>query len=198
MQHFYKRRQHLSRGTREGQKGTIFNRRLHSSKWYWIKRQKNGCFDSKICHNSDLKITKCMQGSELVEMRMWKTSWKVWNSTWKTGMSTWVLNSFHRVFNLWKKQGRYTMGKALWMWKTFDSGKKTDTRCAERRHLPHAVLSGPQHRNFTGEKSQFYGEHRLLMLYFKMSHHRLPHCGMERFAEWNTTAPGRKSHGVLR
>ena len=47
------------------------------------------------------------------QIRMWKTSWKVWNSTWKTGMSAWVLNSFHRVFNLWKKQGRYTMGKAV-------------------------------------------------------------------------------------
>lgn len=75
------------------------------------------------------------------------------------------------------------MGKTLQMWKTFASGKKTDARCAEGQHLPHAVLSGPQHRNFTGEKSQFYGEHRLLMLYFKMSHHRLLHCGMERFAE---------------
>ena len=75
------------------------------------------------------------------------------------------------------------MGKAVWMWKTFASGKKTDARCAEGQHLPHAVLSGPQHRNFTGEKSQFYREHRLLMLYFKMSHHRLPRCGMERFAE---------------
>ena len=64
------------------------------------------------------------------------------------------------------------MGKAAWMWKTFASGKKTDARCAEGQHLPHAVLSGSQHRNFTGEKSQFYGEHRLLMLYFKMSYKR--------------------------
>lgn len=95
----------------------------------------------------------------------------------------WSFELFPQGFQRVEKQGRYTMGKALWMWKTFDSGKKTDARCAEGQHLPHAVLSGPQHRNFTGEKSQFYGEHRLLMLYFKMSHHRLPHCGMERFAE---------------
>ena len=65
-----------------------------------------------------------MQDSEPVEIRMWKTSWKVWNSTWKTGMSTWVLNFFHRVFNLWKKQGWYTKGKAAWMWKTFYLGQK--------------------------------------------------------------------------
>ena len=153
MQHFYKRRQHLSRGTREGQKGMIFNRRLHSSKWYWIKRQKNGCFDSKICHNSDLKITKCMQGSEPVEMRMWKTSWKVWNSTWKTGMSAWVLNSFHRVFNLWKKQGGYTDGKAVWMWKTFTTGKKMDNRRAKGNTSPMRRCPGGRHRNFTGRKN---------------------------------------------
>ena len=183
---------------RVGQKGTIFNRRLHSSKWCWRKRQKKGSFDSKFCHNSDLKITKCMQGSEPVEIRMWKTSWKVWNSTWKTGMSAWVLNSFHRVFNLWKKQGGYTDGKAVWMWKTFTTGKKTDNRRAKGNPSPMRRCPGGRHRNFTGEKSQFYGKHRLLMLYFKMSCYRLPHCGRERTAEWDTTAPGRKSSGTLR
>ena len=33
------------------------------------------------------------------------------------------------------------------------------------------------------KKPQFYGKESPLMLYFKMSHHRLLHCGMERFAE---------------
>ena len=149
----YGPRQHPARPAAEAPKQTIFNRDPHSSKWCWIKRQNKCRSASKFCHNSDLKITKCMQGSELVEIRMWKTSWKVWNSTWKTGMSAWVLNSFHRVFNLWKKQGGYTDGKAVWMWKTFTTGKKTDNRRAKGNTFPMRRCPGGRHRNFTGRKN---------------------------------------------
>ena len=51
------------------------------------KKAKQVRSASKFCHNSDLKITKCMQGSEPVEIRLWKTLWKVWNSTRKTGLN---------------------------------------------------------------------------------------------------------------
>ena len=72
------------------------------------KKQKQTTTELKICHNSDLKITKCTSGFPLVENGLWKTLWKVWKSTLKRGVSAGLLNVLHRVFNLWKKQGRST------------------------------------------------------------------------------------------
>ena len=111
--------------------GRIFNIDPHSSKWCWIKRQNKCRSASKFCHNSDLKITKCMQGSEPVEIRLWKTLWKVWNSTGKTGFKAGLLNFLHRVFNMWKNLSRITDCIACWMWKTFAFGK----HCEECRGM---------------------------------------------------------------
>ena len=133
--------------------GWIFNTNPHSSFWYWRKKQKQTTTELKICHNSDLKITKCTSGFPLVENGLWKTLWKVWKSTLKRGVSAGLLHVLHRVFNLWKKQGGYTDGKAVWMWKTFTTGKKTDNRRAKGNTSPMRRCPGGRHRNFTGRKS---------------------------------------------
>lgn len=133
--------------------GRIFNTDPHSSKWYWaIWQKRTGC-SSKNCHISDLYSTNCTQEIKKGRTKKWKTLWKVWNSTRKTGLSAWVLNFLHRVFNLWKKQGGYTDGKEVWMWKTFTTGKKTDNRRAKGNTSPIRRCPGGRHRNFTGRKS---------------------------------------------
>ena len=134
-------------------KGRIFNIDPHSSKWYWKIWQNRTECSSKNCHISDLYFTNCTQEKQTGRTGKLKTRWKVWNSTRKTGFKTGLLNFLHRVFNLWKKQGGYTDGKAVWMWKTFTTGKKTDNRRAKGNTSPMRRCPGGRHRNFTGRKS---------------------------------------------
>ena len=65
-----------------------------------------------------------MQDSEPVEIRLWKTLWKVWNSTGKTGFKAGLLNFLHRVFNMWKKSEPSTECIALFCGKLFGPAKR--------------------------------------------------------------------------
>lgn len=115
--------------------GWIFNTNPHSSFWYWRKKQKQTTTELKICHNSDLKITKCTSGFSLVENGLWKTLWKVWKSTLKRGVSAGLLHVLHRVFNLWKKQDPFTTCIQGFLWKTSPPGNRTDILPGSWQHF---------------------------------------------------------------
>jgi hypothetical protein len=67
-----------------------------------------------------------MKGSEPVEMRLWKTLWKVWNSTGKTGFKAGLLNFLHRVFNMWKNNRSSTDCIPRFCGKLFSPAKQRD------------------------------------------------------------------------
>ena len=123
---------------------------------------------SKYCHNSDLKITKCMPVKSSVEAGVLKTSWKRWNSTEKTGVKTELLNFIHRVFNLWKKEGLFTGCIRHFCGKLSLLVKQTDKRENRGQHKPQRGTKRGFYRN-SGKKNAFvYGKESRLMLYFKM------------------------------
>lgn len=115
--------------------GWIFNTNPHSSFCYWRKKQKQTTTELKICHNSDLKITKCTSGFPLVENGLWKTLWKVWKLTLKRGASAGLLHVLHRVFNLWKKQDPFTTCIQGFLWKTSPPGNGTDILPGSWQHF---------------------------------------------------------------
>ena len=125
---------------------------------------------SKFCHNSDLKITKCMGGFPPVENEMLKTLWKVWKSTPETGVIAGLLNVLHRVFNLWKKQGHSTACIQAFLWKTSSPGKGADILPGDGQHFSTPGGTNEGRREILWKKKpQFYGKERPLMLYFKMN-----------------------------
>ena len=99
------------------------------------KSKKQTTTELKICHNSDLKITKCTSGFPLVENGLWKTLWKVWKSTLKRGVSAGLLHVLHRVFNLWKKQDPFTTCIQGFLWKTSPPGNGTDILPGSWQHF---------------------------------------------------------------
>lgn len=135
--------------------GWIFNTNPHSSFWYWRKKQKQTTTELKICHNSDLKITKCTSGFPLVENGLWKTLWKVWKSTLKRGVNAGLLHVLHRVFNLWKKQDPFTTCIQGFLWKTSPPGNRTDILPGSWQHffIPEGGVLGGSGK-FSGRKNR--------------------------------------------
>ena len=141
------------------------------------KSKSRQLLSSKICHNSDLKITKCTSGFPLVENGLWKTLWKVWKSTLKRGVSAGLLHVLHRVFNLWKKQDPFTnLYTGLFVENTHRPANGTDILPGSWQHFFHARAwrLGVEAEKFLWKKKpQFYGKESPLMLYFKMNQYRI-------------------------
>lgn len=163
--------------------GWIFNTNPHSSFWYWRKKQKQTTTELKICHNSDLKITKCTSGFPLVENGLWKTLWKVWKSTLKRGVSAGLLHVLHRVFQLVEKTGPfYNLYTGLFVENI--TARKWDGYFA--RELATLLYTragrlGWKREILWKKKPQFYGKESPLMLYFKMNQYRILSQKQETF-----------------
>ena len=108
---------------------------------------------------------------------MWKTVWKMFNSTEKTGFEPKLLNGFHGVFHLWKKQGPFTKCISGFCGKLFLSAKWQEQSTAGWRKTagPPERSPGTEEslRKFCGrtdKKRLLAGNAGRLMLYFILDH----------------------------
>lgn len=163
--------------------GWIFNTNPHSSFWYWRKKQKQTTTESKICHNSDLKITKCTSGFPLVENGLWENSVESVEIHPKKRRQRWTFARSPQSFQLVEKTGPfYNLYTGLFVENI--TARKWDGYFA--RELATLLYTRARRLGWKREilwkkKPQFYGKESPLMLYFKMNQYRILSQKQETF-----------------
>lgn len=163
--------------------GWIFNTNPHSSFWYWRKKQKQTTTELKICHNSDLKITKCTSGFPLVENGLWENSVESVEIHPKKRRQRWTFARSPQSFQLVEKTGPfYNLYTGLFVENI--TARKWDGYFA--RELATLLYTragrlGWKREILWKKKPQFYGKESPLMLYFKMNQYRILSQKQETF-----------------
>lgn len=163
--------------------GWIFNTNPHSSFWYWRKKQKQTTTELKICHNSDLKITKCTSGFPLVENGLWENSVESVEIHPKKRRQSWTFARSPQSFQLVEKTGPfYNLYTGLFV-ENITARKQDGYFARELATLLYtrAGRLGWKREILWKKKPQFYGKESPLMLYFKMNQYRILSQKQETF-----------------